>query len=104
MVVYIDIDETICGYNPPEDRDYNKAIPNIPNIIKANKLYNEGHTVVYWTARGAVSGIDWTELTKEQLNKWGAKHHELRLDKPFYDVFIDDKNINFKDWKDNLVD
>ena len=37
MVVYIDIDETICGYNPPEDRDYNKAIPNIPNIIKANK-------------------------------------------------------------------
>ena len=92
MVVYIDIDETICGYNPPEDRDYNKAIPNIPNIIKANKLYNEGHTVVYWSARGAVSGIDWTELTKEQL------------DKPFYDVFIDDKNINVKDWKDNLVD
>ena len=44
------------------------------------------------------------KLTKEQLNKWGAKHHELRLDKPFYDVFIDDKNINVKDWKDNLVD
>ena len=101
MVIYIDIDETICGYKGK--RDYTKAIPNIRNIVKANKLYDEGHTIVYWTARGAVTGIDWTELTKEQLDKWGAKHHELKLDKPFYDIFIDDKNINVKDWSTDLV-
>ena len=101
MVIYIDIDETICGYKGK--RDYPKAIPNIRNIVKANKLYDEGHTIVYWTARGAVTGIDWTELTKEQLDKWGAKHNELKLDKPFYDIFIDDKNINVKDWSTDLV-
>ena len=101
MVIYIDIDETICGYKGK--RDYPKAIPIIRNIVKANKLYDEGHTIVYWTARGAVTGIDWTELTKEQLDKWGAKHHELKLDKPFYDIFIDDKNINVKDWSTDLV-
>ena len=48
MVIYIDIDETICGYKGK--RDYPKAIPNIRNIVKANKLYDEGHTIVYWTA------------------------------------------------------
>ena len=75
----------------------------IENIEKVNRYYDDGHTIVYWTARGAVTGIDWTELTKEQLDKWGAKHHELKLDKPFYDIFIDDKNINVKDWSTDLV-
>ena len=27
----------------------------------------------------------------EQLNKWGAKFHELKMGKPAYDLFIDDK-------------
>ena len=27
-------------------------------IQKANELYDLGHTIIYWTARGAVSGID----------------------------------------------
>ena len=70
----------------------------IENIKKANKLYDDGNTIVYWTARGATTGIDWTDLTAQQLKKWGAKYHELKLDKPFYDLFIDDKVINTEDW------
>tara|TARA_Y100001963_G_C6423897_1_gene283940 strand:+ start:52 stop:345 length:294 start_codon:yes stop_codon:yes gene_type:complete len=97
MVIFIDIDETICI--SPEDRDYNKSAPIVENIQKANDLYDEGHTIVYWTARGSVSGLDWTELTQKQLKGWGVKYHDLRLDKPYYDVFIDDKNINTRDWK-----
>ena len=101
MIIYIDIDETICyhsDHNTKVARDYNLASPILKNIEKANDLYDAGHTIVYWTARGAVSGIDWTELTRKQLEQWGAKHHNLKLDKPYYDLFIDDKALNTEDW------
>jgi hypothetical protein len=98
MTIYVDIDNTICetlGTN------YSESTPITNAIKKVNQLYDEGHTIVYWTARGAVSGIDWRELTESQLKSWGAKYSELRLDKPAYDLFIDDKNINAKDWLQN---
>ena len=97
MIVYIDIDETIA--NTPDDRNYSMSTPIEENIAKANKFYDEGHTVVYWTARGSGTGIDWHDITKEQLVQWGAKHHDLKLGKPMYDLFIDDKAINSEDWK-----
>jgi histidinol phosphatase-like enzyme len=97
MIVFIDIDETIC--DTPENRDYTLSVPIKENIEKANKLYDEGHTIVYWTARGSVSGRDLTELTNQQIKDWGVKCHEVRLGKPYYDLFIDDKNMNTKDWK-----
>jgi hypothetical protein len=97
MIIYIDIDETIC-ITPPS-RDYSKATPIIENIEKANRLYEQGHEITYWTARGTQSGIDWTETTEKQLQEWGAKYHELKLGKPYYDLFIDDKNINTTDWR-----
>jgi len=92
MIIYVDIDETIA--NTPESRDYSLSEPIKKNIQTINKLYDEGHTIVYWTARGSVSGIDWTDITKNQLNAWGVKHHDLKLKKPNYDLFICDKAIN----------
>ncbi len=92
MVIYIDIDETIC--ESPEDRNYSLAIPVKENIEKVNALYDAGHTIVYWTARGTGSGIDWQKVTEDQFTFWGVKHHELRFGKPAYDIFIDDKNFN----------
>ena len=92
MVIYVDIDETICV--SPESRDYSLATPIKENIEKINKLYDSGDTIVYWTARGTGSGIDWRKVTEEQFIKWGVKHHDLKLGKPIYDLFIDDKNIN----------
>ena len=96
MLIYIDIDETICI--TPEDRDYTNATPINENIAKANKLYDEGNTIVYWTARGTVTKIDWREVTEKQFKDWGVKCHELKFDKP-YDLIIDDKALNTKDWK-----
>ena len=96
MIIYIDIDETIC-HSP--NKDYRNAVPIRENIRKANRLYDQGHTIVYWTARGSGSGIDWTELTKRQILEWGAKCHEVRLGKPSYDLFIDDKALNTADWE-----
>ena len=92
MVIYVDIDETIC--QSPDCRDYSKATPMIDRINKINKLYDEGNTIVYWTARGTTTGIDWRETTLEQFERWGVKCHGLMMGKPAYDLFIDDKNIN----------
>ena len=102
MTIYIDIDETICV--SPENRDYELAEPILVNIEKANLLFEEGHTIVYWTARGTGSGIDWREVTEQQFAKWGVKFHELKFGKPIYDIFIDDKNVNVADWKYFLSD
>jgi|TARA_R110002020_G_scaffold229529_3_gene440285 hypothetical protein len=89
MLLYVDIDGTICSIT---NGKYNEAMPIKENINKINKLYDEGNTIVYWTARGAVSGIDWTELTAAQLERWGAKHHDLKMNsKPHYDLLICDK-------------
>tara|TARA_R110001583_G_scaffold6509_6_gene33011 strand:- start:10760 stop:11062 length:303 start_codon:yes stop_codon:yes gene_type:complete len=92
MVYYVDIDETICYYKGV--REYPNAIPNLERIEKMNKLFKEGNTVVYWTARGGTTGIDWTELTTKQLSEWGVKYDELRMWKPSYDLFICDKAVN----------
>ena len=77
---------------------YLSAKPIQQAIDKVNELFNAGHYIVFWTARGTQSGIDWRELTTSQLDSWGVKYHELRFGKPVYDVFIDDKNINSLDW------
>ena len=92
MIIYVDIDETICV--SPDDRDYAKAKPIKKNIKKINQLYDEGNTITYWTARGTGSGIDWRSVTEKQFDKWGVKYHDLKFGKPIYDMFIDDKNIN----------
>lgn len=101
MVIYIDIDETIC--KSPNKPDYNNSIPIITNIRKANDLYDRGHRIVYWTARGTETGIDWRPVTEKQFKEWGVKYHELKFGKPYYDLFIDDKNINTNDWNNNLI-
>jgi len=82
----------------PPDRDYNHSTPIIKNIEKINDLYDAGHTIVYWTARGSGSGKDHTELTKHQMEKWKAKFHELKLGKPVYDLFICDKAVDSRDY------
>ena len=96
MLIYVDIDETICKYLG--DRDYPLAVPIIENIAKINELYDNGHTIVYWTARGAVSKKDYSKLTMSQLNEWNAKHHELIMHtKPHYDLLICDKTMRIEE-------
>jgi len=91
MIIYVDIDGTIASITNGE---YHKAEPMEANIRKINELYDEGNTIVYWTARGSQTKIDWYKCTANQLTKWNAKHHELKLGKPHYDLYIDDKSIN----------
>ena len=94
MKIFVDIDNTICFYNEKNTTNYSNAIPYKNRIKKINELYDEGNIIVYWTARGTVTQISWFDITYNQLKNWGCKFHELRMGKPAYDLFIDDKNIN----------
>lgn len=96
MRIFVDIDHTICD---TEGTDYEGSIPKKEKIKKVNEWYDAGHTIVYWTARGTMTGISWFGVTLDQLKRWGCKFHELRMGKPAYDAFIDDKNWNSEcDW------
>lgn len=93
MIIYVDIDETIC-YREKKDLDYSVSKPYEKRIEKINKLFEEGNQIIYWTARGTKTGINWFKVTYDQLINWNCKFTELRMNKPYYDLFIDDKNIN----------
>ena len=99
-IIYVDIDGTISDNPALPDfddlpMDYTKATPSPDRIRHINELFDEGHTIVYWTARGCRSGIDHTELTKTQLLEWGAKYHRVEVgNKPHFDMYICDKSYN----------
>lgn len=103
MKYCFDIDGTLC-YTPNNELgkpDYVNAKP-IPFMVEqVNRLYDDGNYIIMQTARGKGSGIDWTDYTKEQLNNWGYKYHELfpMFCKPTADIFVDDKAINSEEWK-----
>ena len=103
MKYVVDIDGTICD-KPEcrEDCDYDTSVPKLDRIAKINKLYDEGHQIIYLTARGMGRSGDnadlanrlFYEITYNQLNCWGCKFHKLVLGKPSGDYYIDDKGIN----------
>lgn len=95
MKYYVDIDGIICTNTYGK---YKEATPIYENIKKINKKYDEGHEIILWTARGGTTGVDWRKITEEQMEKWGVKYHSLSFDKPEYDVIVDDKTQNIKEW------
>ena len=95
----IDIDGTICDWEP--GRDYTLSQPFEDRIKVLNKLYDQGHTIKYFTARGmgryagrSDKAIEsFYAITETQLDRWGCKYHQLILGKPSADYYIDDKGI-----------
>ena len=96
MRYIVDIDGTICTYE--KGTPYKDATPLKGRINFFNDLHDAGHEIIYWTGRGSFSGVDYSELTKRQLNEWGVKRTELNMGKPSYDFWIDDKAFNVDDF------
>ena len=74
LIYCFDIDETLCK---SKNLDYTMSTPYPDRIKAVNELYDKGFTIKLYTARGSKTGIDWSELTKQQLSDWGLKYHEL---------------------------
>jgi hypothetical protein len=103
-IICFDIDGVICI---TKNNNYENSKPNKKIISLINKLYDNNFYIKLFTARymgrnqencfkAKKQGL---ELTKNQLNYWKVKYHQLIMCKPSYDLFIDDKNLGFKqDW------
>lgn len=87
-IIFIDIDGVICTNTFGQ---YQNARPLIEKIDIVNKLY-EKNRIVLWSSRGSKTRQDWQSLTLKQLGEWNVKYHELKLDKPYYDILVDDKS------------
>ena len=105
MIYVVDIDGTICTPGKGEGR-YTEAVSIPDRIAKINKLYDQGHYIVYLTARGMgrfgnsrmLSHKTFYNFTYDQLRSWGCKFHELHLGKPAGDYYIDDKGVHSDDF------
>ena len=84
----VDIDGILCTETPYSYRLMAQPKRNTINII--NELYDAGHTIIIFTARG------WNEydLTEMQLKGFYVKFHRLICGKPMFDVFIDDRAVS----------
>lgn len=87
-----DIDGVIARLEP--NNNYALSAPNEPMIQVVNQLYDMGNQIILFTARGYVTGKDWSDTTKKQLAAWGVKYHELHFGKPNADYYVDDKFID----------
>lgn len=87
-----DIDGVIAELEP--NNNYKLSTPNAQMINVINRLYDMGNQIILFTARGYVTGKDWSDTTKEQLKLWGVKYHELHFGKPNADYYVDDKFID----------
>lgn len=101
MIYMVDIDNTICYTT---DSDYENSKPIKERIEHFNQLYDEGHEINYWTARGAKSHLDWKQFTQRQLEEWEVKYSSILFHKPHYDIWIDDKAQNDKEYFKNIKD
>ena len=101
IVIYVfDIDGTICSATDGR-KDYRDALPFEERIDKVNSLYEVGHTIIYYTARGMGRTHNnvleayklFYSFTKTQLKEWGANHHDLFMGKPSAGIYVDEKGM-----------
>jgi hypothetical protein len=97
MIYCFDIDGTICT----NTNGVYAAARVYPDMIRrVNGLYDAGHRIIFMTARGCVSKVDYTEYTRQQLDDWGFRYHELILGKkPYAHVYVDDRAERAIDWR-----
>ena len=101
MKYVFDIDNTICK---TDGSNYVESQPWADRIAAINELYYQGDEVIYFTARGMGRTNNnvleahklFYDLTRRQLDTWGAKYTSLMLGKPAADIYIDDKGCHDK--------
>lgn len=79
---------------------HNNQRPIKKNVEYCNELYKNGHRIILSTSRGMISKNENQEAIEQTrpfietvLQKCGVLYHELRLLKPYADLYIDDKAV-----------
>jgi hypothetical protein len=91
-VFCVDIDGVLASIT--KDNNYLFSQPLTDNIRRVNRLYAAGNRIILFTARGSMTGFDWGEVTRRQMQEWGVSHHELHFGKPAADYYIDDRMLS----------
>lgn len=93
-IAVIDIDGVVATgtieevYSDAAGWNYSKCVPISEGIRFVRELYEAEVYIKLHTARPR-SDLD---VTREWLLKYGVPYHELIMDKPFGDIYIDDRN------------
>lgn len=110
-----DLDGVICSnikYKNSNLINYNKSKPIRSAVMAINKLYDDGHTIVIYTARGMTrynGNISFIKkklykITTNSLKSWKLKYNKLVFGKIYYDFIIDDKSINYSpNWTKTIL-
>jgi histidinol phosphatase-like enzyme len=110
-IIAFDLDDTLC--TRPTDKEvlgiekYHYCEPIKEMIDLSNALYDKGHTIYIYTARGmhTLNGdvgeiyAKLYDITLASLKKWGVKHNGLYMGKMHYDLLIDDKAVGLDEAK-----
>ena len=105
-ILAFDLDDTLC--TRPKEKEslgiekYNHCEPIQEMIDLSNSLYDKGHTICIYTARGMKTannnlGICLKNVAKdtfENLEKNNIEYDEIYFGKPEADFYIDDKGYN----------
>jgi hypothetical protein len=94
--VCFDLDGTLCSNT---FGDYGEAEPFSWAIARVNALADAGNRIVISTARGSATGIDWSDRTRAQLERWGVHYDEIVFGKPSADVYVDDRAVHADAWR-----
>jgi len=97
MVIFIDIDGTICTEESLFERPLAKPLPGAVEAI--NRFMDAGHTVVLWTGRG----WDQYRITKAWLDQHGFRYDQLLMGKPIANLIIDDRARQFVGWDKDYI-
>lgn len=99
-----DLDDSLINVSD-NGGDWEKGTPIQDRIDVINKLYDLGWKIIIWSSREK----DEREETEEQLEKFGIKYSKLKLNKPKFQLLLDNRAWNistffsqFEDDKGNV--
>jgi hypothetical protein len=91
QTINVDFDSTLTtGEGDPWWVDPLDEEPRDEMIELVNDLYKQNHTIIIYTARRE----EVREETEYFLDKWDVMYHALDMEKPGYDLLIDDRAIS----------
>ncbi len=102
MTISVDFDDTIMNTKNVL-QGYRMGQPEPGAIASVNRLYNEGHTIIIFTARD-VSQPTAYKAVADWLEYFHIPYHMItNIKQHSTDVYIDDKAIHYDTWGSTLA-